>query len=233
MQKGKIIAVCDRCGFSEASDCSDEHGIPCPPASWLTFEQGGAGRELSSYSPSKIHLCPTCVLKFARWMSEAAEGVTADQLAHQVSVPRSKTEDASEWLHEQLSDGPMDSRAIKTAAEARGFTPKVLRNAREQLGVIDERKGKAGVEHRSVWRLPDLEPGTPRVNFKGVRRTRGGSSGAYLTVDEAAALLRIGRNQLYNAIGRGDVPHRRIGKSIRLSRAALVRWLEGEGRRST
>ena len=34
-----------------------------------------------------------------------------------------------------------------------------------------------------------------------------------------------GRNAVYDAIGRGDVPHRRIGKTIRLSRAALVRWL--------
>ena len=48
-----------------------------------------------------------------------------------------------------------------------------------------------------------------------------------LTVEEGAALLRIGRNALYDAIGRCEVPHRRIGKSIRLSRAVLLRWLEG------
>ncbi len=46
-----------------------------------------------------------------------------------------------------------------------------------------------------------------------------------MTVPEAAKLLRIGRNALYDAIGRGEVPHRRIGKQIRLSRAALMRWL--------
>jgi excisionase family DNA binding protein len=51
-----------------------------------------------------------------------------------------------------------------------------------------------------------------------------------LTVEEAAELLRIGRNQLYDAIGRNQVPHRRIGRSIRLSRAALVRWLDSCGR---
>lgn len=48
-----------------------------------------------------------------------------------------------------------------------------------------------------------------------------------LTVEEAAKLLRVGRNQLYDAVGRGDIPHRRIGKSIRLSRSVLLRWLEG------
>lgn len=47
-----------------------------------------------------------------------------------------------------------------------------------------------------------------------------------LTVAEAARFLRIGRNQLYHAIGRDEIPHRRIGRVIRLSRSALVRWLE-------
>jgi excisionase family DNA binding protein len=47
-----------------------------------------------------------------------------------------------------------------------------------------------------------------------------------MTTAEAARFLRIGRNQLYDEIGRGRVPHQRIGRTIRLSRAALLRWLE-------
>lgn len=47
-----------------------------------------------------------------------------------------------------------------------------------------------------------------------------------LTVSEAARFLRMGRNQLYEAIGRNEIPHRRIGRTIRLSRSALVRWLD-------
>lgn len=43
-----------------------------------------------------------------------------------------------------------------------------------------------------------------------------------LTVDEAARWLRVGRNRIYEAIGRGEIPHLRIGRSIRLSRAAIV-----------
>ncbi len=50
------------------------------------------------------------------------------------------------------------------------------------------------------------------------------TAGEIMTVDEAAHFLRVGRSQLYDAIGRGDVPHRRIGRSIRLSRTELVRW---------
>lgn len=51
-----------------------------------------------------------------------------------------------------------------------------------------------------------------------------------LTVDEGAALLRIGRRQMYEAIGRGEIPHRRIGRSIRLSRAVLLKWLDSDAK---
>ncbi len=48
-----------------------------------------------------------------------------------------------------------------------------------------------------------------------------------LDVDAAAEYLRIGRNAVYDGCGRGDIPHRRIGRSIRMSRRALARWLAG------
>lgn len=48
-----------------------------------------------------------------------------------------------------------------------------------------------------------------------------------LTVEEAAKLLRLGRQTLYDAIGRGEVPHRKIGKLIRLVRGELLRWASG------
>lgn len=63
-----------------------------------------------------------------------------------------------------------------------------------------------------------------RLGF--VRRTSDeGRKADVLTTVEAASFLRVSRNALYDAIGRGEVPHQRIGKNIRLSRAALVRWL--------
>lgn len=48
-----------------------------------------------------------------------------------------------------------------------------------------------------------------------------------LTVDEAAELLRVGRNNVYNLVARNKIPHARLGKHIRFSRAALLRWLAG------
>jgi excisionase family DNA binding protein len=46
-----------------------------------------------------------------------------------------------------------------------------------------------------------------------------------LAVADVAALLKIGRNAVYEAVSRGVIPHRRIGKHIRFSRRGLMRWL--------
>ena len=43
-----------------------------------------------------------------------------------------------------------------------------------------------------------------------------------LTAREAAAILRVGRNQLYQAVGRGELGSVRIGRSIRIPRQALL-----------
>ena len=52
-----------------------------------------------------------------------------------------------------------------------------------------------------------------------------------MTVDEAAALIRVNRKTVYEAINRGDLPHQRVGRKIRLSRTALVAWIsQGQGR---
>jgi excisionase family DNA binding protein len=43
-----------------------------------------------------------------------------------------------------------------------------------------------------------------------------------LTVKEVAAILRVGRNQLYEAVARGEVRAVRIGRTIRIPKTALV-----------
>jgi excisionase family DNA binding protein len=43
-----------------------------------------------------------------------------------------------------------------------------------------------------------------------------------LTAREAAAILRVGRNQLYQAVTRGELGSVRIGRSIRIPRQALL-----------
>ena len=46
-----------------------------------------------------------------------------------------------------------------------------------------------------------------------------------LTVELAARLLQVGRNKVYELVARDAIPHRRLGKQIRFSRAGLMRWL--------
>lgn len=48
---------------------------------------------------------------------------------------------------------------------------------------------------------------------------------AVLDVEEVARLLRVGRNTIYDLVGRNAIPHRRLGKHIRFRRAAVVAWL--------
>lgn len=47
-----------------------------------------------------------------------------------------------------------------------------------------------------------------------------------LTVAEAAQVLRIGRNQAYELIRQGELPALRLGRTIRVSKAALERLLD-------
>jgi excisionase family DNA binding protein len=50
-----------------------------------------------------------------------------------------------------------------------------------------------------------------------------------LTAREAAAILRVGRNQLYQAVARGELGAIRIGRSIRIPKQALLDLLASTG----
>ena len=50
-----------------------------------------------------------------------------------------------------------------------------------------------------------------------------------LTARETAAILRIGRNQLYQAVARGELGAIRIGRSIRIPKQALLTLLASTG----
>ena len=52
-------------------------------------------------------------------------------------------------------------------------------------------------------------------------------TGAVLTVDQVAKLLAISRISAYKGIRTGEIPSIKIGRSIRVHRAALARMLEG------
>lgn len=46
-----------------------------------------------------------------------------------------------------------------------------------------------------------------------------------LDVEAVRRLLRLGRNTVYELVGRNAIPHRRVGKNIRFSRMAIMTWL--------
>lgn len=56
-------------------------------------------------------------------------------------------------------------------------------------------------------------------------RTAPGIPAEVMSADETAAFLGVDRNTVYDAAGRNEIPHRRIGKRLLFSRAQLVSWL--------
>jgi excisionase family DNA binding protein len=51
-----------------------------------------------------------------------------------------------------------------------------------------------------------------------------------ITVDEAAKLLGVGRSMAYEAARRGELPIVRMGRRVLVSRAGLLRLIEGTSR---
>ena len=47
-----------------------------------------------------------------------------------------------------------------------------------------------------------------------------------LDVPHVASLLGLGRNTVYDLVAKNAIPHRRLGKQIRFSRVAVMRWLD-------
>lgn len=61
----------------------------------------------------------------------------------------------------------------------------------------------------------------------------GDSEVVVLTVTEAARMLRVNRKSIYRAVSRGEIRGvRRFGRAIRISKSALLDWMQrgtGEG----
>jgi excisionase family DNA binding protein len=79
-------------------------------------------------------------------------------------------------------------------------------------------KPAAGSDDPSA--APDPEPAQANIAHGN------GRDDDVLDVEGATRLLRIGRNTIYELVGRNEIPHRQLGKQIRFSRAAIMRWLD-------
>ena len=77
-----------------------------------------------------------------------------------------------------------------------------------------------------------LQPTDPIVDedpasIAGAVSASRGTTSIDEVIDVAAVgkMLRIGRNKIYEMVARDEIPHRRFGRRIRFSRAAVMRWL--------
>lgn len=66
---------------------------------------------------------------------------------------QTETDEAIDALRDVLSEGEMVAKEVKATMRAAGYTDKVIRLARERLGVQTRREG-FGKEMRSLWSLP-------------------------------------------------------------------------------
>lgn len=60
------------------------------------------------------------------------------------------------------------------------------------------------------------------------RRHIGVSEALLLTTDEVGDLCGWSRTHVHQAIARGDMPSIRVGRSVRIPRAWLVKWISGQ-----
>ena len=86
----------------------------------------------------------------------------------------------------------------------------------------------------SQFRLPTFT-GYHSIAYDGKRR--GGvevdEGHEYLKVPEVAGILRIARSRAYELVAEGEIPSVRIGRSVRINRRELDRWLEKQRQQST
>jgi excisionase family DNA binding protein len=79
--------------------------------------------------------------------------------------------------------------------------------------------------HSRAWRPPPWPAAHPSNGALGPRRLpcqRVGHPARGTHRPRAATILRVGRNQLYQAVARGELGAVRIGRSIRIPKQALL-----------
>jgi hypothetical protein len=88
------------------------------------------------------------------WRGEIDTG--ADDLANGQgdAGERGEREDAKAFLQLQLDVGEKSAKSLKLKAEDSGITPRTLRRAKEELGVVSEHRGEGDTQYW-VWLKPE------------------------------------------------------------------------------
>ena len=93
--------------------------------------------------------------------------------------------------------------------------PATAPRAREQPWPPTPKPGDRSNSQPTSSRIAPIDPAGPSTSVVATLPE-------VLTAREAAAILRVGRNQLYQAVARGEVGAVRIGRSIRIPKQALL-----------
>ncbi len=105
-------------------------------------------------------------------------------------------------------------------------TPLYVRLASDQARRLDEAVASSGLTKRQIVEDAVREHlGRGGEGLVVGRIALREPAPEILTAGEAAALLRIGEEQLVEAAGRGELPGRRIAGEWRFGREALLAWL--------
>ena len=105
-----------------------------------------------------------------------------------------------------------------------------------QAAQLDRAATKAGMRKQdfvSSLIAAQLDAGRTRRTATGTNDTpepSGTAADAVLTLDEAAALLRVATDDIVERVEAGTLPGRRLGGEWRFSRTALLEWLNGTDR---
>lgn len=79
--------------------------------------------------------------------------------------------------------------------------------------------------------MKDVGPrGNGRHNAQSPSNDNTVSADEVLDARGVMELLGLGRNAIYAACARNEIPHRRIGKILRFRRSAVMQWLDSCGR---
>ena len=75
---------------------------------------------------------------------------------------------------------------------------------------------------------------TPPRNEAGADGEARSGTQIFLTVDELAALLRVNRKTVYEALARGEIPGaRKVGNTYRILREAVIVWFTSANDRAS
>lgn len=149
----------------------------------------------------RIH--ETLGVPYIQWEKEPITISADEALAPDMGEDRSETSECMDWLKKELQSGERDAGETQREASRYGFSPKVIRRAREKLGVqsrkLDFAKGWR-------WYLPAQDAHVAQTHEKGTFEKK--------TPLETNKIHEDAQDALFESLGRatslGHLPHMEV-----------------------